>query len=496
MSFQRFTDRDFWFKELLIQPKILFFALLCATRAANVYRLQYFRDVFFLETKDYGPIMMCMSFIQLISAPFWSFIAEKIGRPKLILLFIAVMQSASFAIFNLVPPIVEEDRGTKSGLTLVSMLIALMTGAMQPLMDRICLMMFTDAGLSRELYGKQRLFGSLGDLLSSLIIANLVGGSRYDYLAYSVYFTGALFFVMGLIFLPKDIPSKFKTQKKAPINEEKPSFFQGLSKSFSDIGRLFCNLNYMTLLVIAVINGVCRAVGSHYFGGFMEDVVDGPGVPKDIMVWCGVAGYVFEMCFFFLSTAMVKKYGNFNLMIMAQIAMFTRWAVNASIPRGKNDWRMVFIGIIGESFKGISFGLMMASGVLVAAKEAPLELQTTAQGFFQAMYNGAAPALAGMLGSIIIDNDVIRLKGEDKKSESYLARRIEKLSTRGRFFQDYAGLFRLSAILSIVALFLLILKKFLDKSRTPHKAQDIEKTAKQDDKFKDVTLKVPEPVKQ
>jgi MFS family permease len=458
--------KKFWLSDVLIGPKLINFTLFMLMKGAFAYRCQFFIHEFNIQTREYALLVTILSLISFMSAPFWTFVTDRLQRPKLMLLVTSIMMVLSFSALKLVPKKVDDETPTFLILTLVTGILSSFSSALNPIVDRICLMVLTETeGFSRELYGRQRLFGSFGEMFANTVTGLLVGESNYMFLFMFVYGAELLFMINAAIFVPRDQKKK-RTQDeevKCPKKKVSVPVAAPAPPHKNNVVVLFTNWTFIFVMLVGLINGLNRSIGSHFVDSFMEDQVDGLGFEKHVIGIAKSMGNLMEVLMFFFAQPLTARFGNYNMMIGSQIAMIIRMTIHSSLPTGTNTSWHVYMAALAEAFKGLSFGMMMSSGVMVAAKEAPPELQATAQGVFSGIYHGLAPAMAGFLGWLLIDNDVEKISGESK--EIYHYRRKLKIAEKQGPFHQNSGIFRLSVIFSFLALLLLFVQTYIDRQK-------------------------------
>ncbi|EPZ31348.1 MFS general substrate transporter [Rozella allomycis CSF55] len=483
----RIFSREFWEVDLLIYPKILFFVLLVAVNTCYTFRTRFFRDVFGIPAQQYGIIAAVLSFVAFASAPLWTYIADRFRCPKTTLLITTLCQGAAFFLFKCISRATEETLPqTIAAVIAVGSVINCFNGAVYPLMDRIIVAMLNSSkceGNAKELYGRQRLWGTLGNTVIVQFMGYLIDKYSYDSIFPAVGISFTLFTVIGFFLIPSDRPKNgvsiysigekkdpeiAKSAKLEKKNEKRPS-------NFESIGKLLSNPKFGFFLLIVLFNGVSRAIGSHFMANYIEDDLDGLSGDKTFVSLASNCGQAIELIFFFVSRYLVARFGVFKLMVAAQVSMIIRMGIHVALPVGTGIQTYVYIACLAEAFKGISFGCMTASGVMVAVKEAPIELQATAQGLFSGIYVGLAPSLAGLLGFWLLKTDVPLLPGETKDDLSFKTRRAKELASITGFFNRHQGLFKISWILAMIAFILLIFKsQYIDKKAKAKALQKIE----------------------
>ncbi|EPZ37028.1 hypothetical protein ROZALSC1DRAFT_26549 [Rozella allomycis CSF55] len=188
------------------------------------------------------------------------------------------------------------------------------------------------------------------------------------------------------------------TLKSAKINDKDDSSSENSSNASkkSPTLRLLTNGNYMFLLLVVFMNGLARAIMTHFLEPIQRTSFKAPQWATGFST---VSGVFFEIVVFFYAKPLLQKFGVRYMLLFAQVAMVLRISCYAFLPR--NFELVQFAPIAYELFKGLNFGFMHAAGVQLALKLAPPELKTTAQSLFTGVFSGLSACFAGIFGYII-----------------------------------------------------------------------------------------------
>jgi MFS family permease len=447
----------------LIKPKIAFFTLLSQVAVVFLYRCMLYRKEFNLSTKYYG--LICFPRATFFSLGSWLFgyLADRLNRPRAFMLLTSALVAGSYLSLKLVPKQVGEYEPTTFwSLMVISCAISFFAGPLMPLLDKICLSMLHKEGANDDQYGAQRAWGSAGELITTFAISNLLDGHQYYYLyAANVLFCIVVIFT-GFLVLPSDraIPQAPKSndmEKKTPIEP---------AENVS-VKKLLTNGTLMLFMLIAFLNGTARYLGYHFVDNFLEDNVDGMSIDKSYLSIIKAGNNVAEIIILYLSTPIIRKFGPWIPCIVANIAMFAKMSILGSLPVGQAfSWFNFSICLGAEFISGISFSTMIFIGVIVSDRESPNGLKSTAQSLFSGVYHGLTASIGGLIGFLVIDNDVPMEEGMSHLEHEMLRR--AKVSSNTGFFANHSGAFRLSAILCLAAIALSVIQ-FLIQRRKENK---------------------------
>lgn len=404
-------------------PKFIYFFLALANSSCYAFRIRFFKDSFGIEPKYYGLMAAVLSVCTFTLSPCWAMINDRFKNARVLIMGCVFLQLVSFQMLLLVPRF--QGLVSMGSALAVSVFINCFNAGLYPMVDRKVVDLLLESGKvgDRRLFGKQRMFGTLGDGVMMFFLAFLIKFYGYEVLFVAVAASHLGFLYVCWKCVPRDSKDLMDEPKKGV--------------SLKSISKLLKNREIMMLILVGLLNGTARSLGSHFFVDFMEDSNVGLGGEKMWVSVCSVGSAVVEILMFFSSEFFLTKFGVRNLLILAQVAMAIRMAIEGFVPTGTTDPIYRYLVAIAELFKGISFGAMTTSGVLIASSESPTDLKTTAQGLYSGVYYGLAPCMAGLIGFVVLQPD-----------QSWLG-----------FY--YSGVFRIGLVLSVLALILSCFEQIL-----------------------------------
>ncbi|EPZ36434.1 hypothetical protein ROZALSC1DRAFT_26550 [Rozella allomycis CSF55] len=123
------------------------------------FRPKYLNQRYGIDTKDYGIIAALLSLVSFFAAYTWSYLTDRLGRPK-VTLIVTVLVSA--ALFQLMLIDINGKTETMMWASTVSGFYVFFVSAIIPVLDaRMLKWLMEIPGGSKELYGRQRLWGTV-----------------------------------------------------------------------------------------------------------------------------------------------------------------------------------------------------------------------------------------------------------------------------------------------------------------------------------------------
>lgn len=457
---------------IFIAPKLLYITMSFAFYAFYLLRANFSTKYLELSKSQFGDLSAMMAAVGFLSMAPWGKVADATGRHRLVLAFSTFGMAASFMLFLIR---FDSPVATFWSAALILALYSFFSCALQPLTDYHALKMLErQPGLSRDLYGRQRVWGTIAYGAISFIMGSLTKSFGPVALFYVVPITSALFVITIFAVTYPDSPiplrqafSRQKVNESALDNSASTTqLLDGDVKKVvespnkSDVSlvkkgepidvildpgdivhfhgepprrdtrkplvQLLTNPDYVFLLVFVFLSGTARAVMTSFAAMYWNEDMD--LTTRQIGVAANF-GILMEIGLFFAAPFLLGFFGIYWMLIFSQTAMVLRCWVYAFLPAKPSMFWVVYLT---ELLKGVAFGFGQTAGVKICGDVAPPGLEATAQALYTSFYSQLPAVIAAAAG--------------------------------GRLYQHFGGkvLFYTTAILSTVALGLFLLKYTLD----------------------------------
>jgi PPP family 3-phenylpropionic acid transporter len=351
----------------LLAPKLFYFAISGTISSVAPFFGLYYQQLG-IPSSQIGILTGLPSLITLFGAPLWTGVADYTHRHKRTLIFTLVcslvslwliMQGVSF--LALIP---------------VVSLYAFFLAPAQPLTDNAVLDLL---GERKHEFGKQRIGGSFaagiaGPLVS--ILADRIG-------LRAAFYCGMAFLASGLGIATRmdmDPPERDLVEQGETI-----SYWKGLKVLLADPRLLF-------FLLIVLLGMTARAPSFIYLYMHMSAL----GASKSILGLTMTVLMIGELPFLLYSDRLLNRLGTNGLMV-ASLASTTIMLFTFAWMR--SPW----LGIAIHLIHGISYSGMWMAGVAYANRLAPPGLGATAQGVFNAIFNGLGFFFGCIFGGLLYD---------------------------------------------------------------------------------------------
>jgi MFS family permease len=340
--------------------RLLFFLFFAAFGIFVPYINVYYRAIG-LSGIQIGLINTLSPLVGIFSGPLWGMISDRFGISRRILMatltgvILAVIGISAVRVFIWILPLAAA--------------YSLFNNAFMPLLDSIGLHFL---GKYRQQYGRLRIWGSIGFIISTSIIGYILEQLGLHSLFYG-YTVLMLLVLVVLIWLPAVKP-RIST-----------SVWRGLSK-------LICNPTWLVFSASLVLLGLANS-GMYIFLGIYITELGG----NEVLIGTAMSlGAITELPFMLFSAPLIMRFGSHRTLALAYFFYAVRLFLYGIMP---SAWWALPISLL----HGITFGIYWVSAVSYANDLALENLKATAQGMLVATLNLAA-VLGGVVSGLLYDH--------------------------------------------------------------------------------------------
>jgi MFS transporter, PPP family, 3-phenylpropionic acid transporter len=299
--------------------------------------------------------------VTLFFSPFWTNLADRTGRHKLIMsMGVAVVIAADLFFPALT---------SFSVVLLVVILLNIFISPISPLADSATMHMLTG---QREMYGRIRIGGTIGWGVASPIAGALIAryGLNLGFWACAAVFVLVLILNQGFTF-----------------GRSEPAETRGSMRD------LLSQRAWIYFMIYAFFGGVMLNSTSNYLSPYMMEL----GGTELHVGMINLVAAVSELPAFFFGNRLLRRFGSHRLMILSLVITGIRSFLFALSPTP------VF-AILAQVLNGMTFAAMWTAGVAYADEHAPAGLKATGQGMLGAMTFGVGSAVGGFLGGFLLES--------------------------------------------------------------------------------------------
>lgn len=411
--------------DLLVLPKMLYFSLNLVVYSVHAFQAQFFMDAWNLPIYKFGYISSLQGF-NFFGALLWSHAADRVGRPKLII------SGCALAYCGLMCGLLLPAFDGPERKLLKSFYAAILNGSAQfflagcfPLLDALILAVLAkNPRNSKEIFGKQRLWGTFGHASATYLSVYAIEVADYQGMYGLLAICTFAFITIVYLGIPAtiDIRKSSHHHRQASAAEKSRSAEQAAGHEQTDkksapspttaevegtasavdaesppTTRLLKNPHFLFFIAFILVAGYVRSIMTNFQSYFIERVLH---QDKRVVGHAGAARVITEVGVFFFGKQLMASIGPYWMLLFSQLAGIGRVLGYALIPVGAPGWEKLIYPL--ELLKGLNTGLIVSSAVRLAHDIAPPDCSNTAQGLFSGVYTGLATALGGILGGWLI----------------------------------------------------------------------------------------------
>ncbi|XP_055937330.1 uncharacterized protein LOC129966792 [Argiope bruennichi] len=248
----------------------------------------------------------------------------------------------------------------------------LASGNINSLSDVVCYEILDE---QRHLYGRQRLFGTIGWALSCLVsgyLSDLATGNspRKDY-------SPGFYVMICLMLLDTFIISKLPLNKELKLS----------TNIYRDVKKVFHSSEVILFAIGSVMMGAFTAAIAYYELWYLQDL----GASQSLLGWTIIVQcLIAETPFFVISGWFVKKFGSFNCLIGSFAAYALRFGCYSIIT---NPWWALLVDLT----HGFTFAMFHAAMTHFVSVNAPEGIEGTMFGIFGGLIDGMGQASGSLL---------------------------------------------------------------------------------------------------
>lgn len=414
---------------LFIKPKLIYFSVASSYYGLYMFRGDLCKKYLNLKTDQFGTLSSIIALVGFIFMPLWSSLADRLGRHRMVIIFLCLAMSASIQLAPMIKGIENEGKKYIASILFMS-LYSLFSCGILPITDYIILKMIeNNAGFSRDLYGRQRLWGTISYGITTLIVGFFSNKYGLSSLLYVLPLIVIISTIILCLYAPKDsnpLPFRFlfcgkKTIVKDDVydsnfdnssyskssepssNENSKSKHDSLSSSASILPSLKSPLkvllttpSYVFMLMVVFMTGSARAVMTTFLNVYWGEDLKFDATNRG---WLATIGIIFEVIIFFNSQKLLGGLGIYWMFIIAQIATVLRCYAYYVLPTSTN----FFFFCLVELLKGVSFGFTQSAGVKLAGDVCPPGLESTAQAVYTAVYSQLPAVISAYCGGVVYE---------------------------------------------------------------------------------------------
>lgn len=408
----------------LIWPKILFFLLTSVVYILKSLSTNFYVDKLQMSLTEVS-FIAAVGGINFVGALLWTWLADRTNKHKLILIVSAV----GFTIFSSLNQVKIFDYNTQRAAFLayllgVNTIANLFQSALFPLMDGLMMTMLSqDPTLTKEMFGRQRLFSTIGHTFSTMLSQILLHFTNdwYPVLNIALGIFTVLFVISVQIGLPSSADPNAKKHGHGHGASEKSGNHTGVSATAvtpegprrSPTVALITNFNFLFFILFVLTIGLVRNCMT-VFRTFLSLGVQKHKVLNSLPNLGRAAA---EILMLFFGKQWMAAMGVYWVLVFSQITGLLQVLGYALLPLSA-EWYYAVYPL--EILKGLTSGLLTSAAVRIAADMAPKGCESTAQGFYSGTLGGLSVVAGSLLSALLFSLQVEGLSNAVKIQGMFL----------------------------------------------------------------------------
>jgi PPP family 3-phenylpropionic acid transporter len=343
-------------------PFSFYFLYFAGIASASPYIVLYYQSID-LSGSQIGLLTGVMPLLTLVSVPFWTGLADRTNRHRLVLSFSMLVGIGALILF----PLLE----TFALVFIIMIIFNIFFAPVSALADSATMYML---GAEKDLYGRVRLGGTIGFGITAVIVGNLVENQGLKI----AFWGGAALFFLSLL---------------VSLNLEHGQNSKDEVANRGRVSALLKNPHWLLFMLIAFAGGLALAASNTYFFPYMEEL----GASESRMGLALTIGTLAEIPVMFFVDRLLRRFKSYGLLIFSMAITGLRLLLIAI-------WANPTIVVVLQLLNGLTFPVMWVAGVAYADERAPIGLRASAQGLFSAMVMGIGMAVGGFTGGLLLEN--------------------------------------------------------------------------------------------
>lgn len=377
----------------LLTPKLIYFAVGSVYYTFYIFRV-HFCDVYYgFDTEKAGVIAAVMSLAGFVCMPLWSWLADRTHSHRLVLMALGVLATATFELLLFKFDDSNLNYWYARG---VFALFGGVLGGLLPLADFQILQLLTKKfNVSRTLYGRQRMMGTVSYSLTTWLVGSLIDWTQgVRVLFYLLPICSLILVVLLLAFgYPDQRPRR--DAEVEMTSKEKDSTVSSPPGPAASSTVFFRDFHFVFFLFVVFITGCGRQVLQVYLPPFLNNTLH---MTKQQVGGAVISSSIFSVIFLFIGSHLIRFFGTHKMLVLGMIFMSLRLGLYLLVPhRSSSAWLVYSI----ELLNGVAFSFTHLAGVKTAADFAPEGLEATAQAVYTSAYMQLPAVLISFVGGVI-----------------------------------------------------------------------------------------------
>lgn len=399
-------------EDWLVVPKMLYFGLNVVIYSTHAFLFQYVHATWGIDKSEYS-LTNFVQFTNIAGSFVFSRLADRTGKYRLIVAGCVAAYCTCMCL--LLFPIFKDE--SKKIFKLAYYLIInaacfFFTAGTFPLLDSMVMSkLSSNPKLSKEMFGRQRLWGTIGHCIIGVIVheAYDIFDKNYKVMFYILIISSVAFIATVFFGIPADLKIEAhshghhghhggnKDNKEASAS---PAASGPRPTAFS----LMTSPSFSFFLGTVFVAGFIRSIITTYQSPFITEEL----LYNKAVVSNSIFVRVFpEAALYFFSKEITQWLGIYWVLLIGHTAGVVRMFGYTLVPKGtvenSKPSSIAYFSILAlECLKGVNSSLVISSAARIASDMAPKGLASTAQGLVAGTWQGLSMTIASLSGFFLV----------------------------------------------------------------------------------------------
>jgi MFS family permease len=398
-------------EDWLIVPKMLYFGLNVVIYSTHAFLFQYVNTVWGIEKDEYS-LTNFVQFTNIAGAFVFSRLADRTGKYRLIVAGCVAAYCCCMCLL-LFPVFLGDDRKVfkLAYYLIINAACFFFTAGTFPLLDSMVMSkLSSNPKLSKEMFGRQRLWGTIGHCIIGVIVheAYEIFGKDYKIMFYTLIISSVAFIATVFFGIPANLKIEAHSHGHHGHGGSKDNKEASASPAASGPRptalSLMTSASFSFFLGTVLVAGFIRSIITTYQSPYITAELNyGKGVVSN-----SIFVRVFpEAALYFFSKEITQWLGIYWVLLIGHTAGVVRMfgytlVPSGPIPDSKPSTFTYFSILALECLKGVNSSLVISSAARIASDMAPKGLASTAQGLVAGTWQGLSMTIASLSGFFLV----------------------------------------------------------------------------------------------
>ena len=398
-------------EDWLVVPKMLYFGLNVVVYSTHAFLFQYVNSAWGIQKDEYS-LTNFVQFTNIAGSFVFSRLADRTGKYRLIVAGCVAAYCGCMCLLLFPVFLGEDKKAFKLAYYLaINAACFFFTSGTFPLLDSMVMSkLSSNPKLSKEMFGRQRLWGTIGHCIIGVIVHEAYDrfGKDYKIMFYTLIISSIAFIATVFFGIPADLKVEAhshghhghggnKDNKEASAS---PAVAGPRPTAFS----LMTSPSFSFFLGTVFVAGFIRSVITTYQSPFITEELK----YNKAVVSNSIFVRVFpEAALYFFSKEITQWLGIYWVLLIGHTAGVVRMFGYTMVTPGKSSNSkpdtFAYISILAlECLKGVNSSLVISSAARIASDMAPKGLASTAQGLVAGTWQGLSMTIASLAGFFLV----------------------------------------------------------------------------------------------